>query len=438
MTILQRTLPVEILAEIFSNIQNDASLGVYARIKVLKTCRLVCRLFDDIVTPLLYRQVPFKGPHAFANFLQELRDDNERGEWVRNLDFSAFTSVGLGRSLACNTRIFLLTASNLAECLKLCRNVEEVFLSEALEADIDEHVLQTVFSLPRIKALDMCAADSNEFVESCMAFTRSAPTNWTCKLVNLSLHNCSTLPPAFYHDFLNHFPNLQKLDLYNTLVTDDALLSIRETCKLTSLNLSQCTRLSATCLYKFITSPVCRTLQDLKLLYSWNKTHPLSQSRPKLDRLLCALPRDMQILDIGGIELDMTHLTFMPSGLLELGAHAISIEGTPETLHPILFNLKYLLLTNNVIEISRIVPALALLFPSLAVLESPGLSKLHLRSSVDWNKLEGAGRRDWMQRRDVAGDGIESLGTQYHPRKSNMSLTMGGPRGLYEYYSYRV
>lgn len=446
----QPLLPVEIVGQIIEQVAlSDHASTIYQRLATLRSCRSVCHTLNDIVLPHLYRHIPFNGPHSFAKFLDELRAVPERGRFVRTLDFSAFTSVGLGRSRSCNTRILLLTASTLNECLRLCPNVREVFLSEALESDIDAQVLKTLFTgLKHIKALDFCASDCQEFVDGFTTFLDANP-EWDCGLSNLSLHNCSTLPPTFFQRFLPHFPSLERLDLYNTQVPGIALVQLPLTCRLSVLNLSQCTRITANALVAFATShPASKTLKKLNLLFSWNKTHPLSTVPQALDKFLLALPRDLQVLDLAGCELDLQSLSFLPRNLLELGAHDIDIgdhysdqdsDEISEELVPTLLNLRYLLLTQNVISSeTKFAAILARLFPKLAIIESPGFSKLPFISSLTYQKIFGIGRRDWIVKRCMDHTSVEQNNAQYHPRKSNMSMIDGVPRGIYDYYSYRV
>lgn len=387
----------------------------------------------------------------------------ERGRFVLTLDFSAFTSIGLGRSRSCNSRIALLTAETLRECLILCPKVQEVFLSEALEADIDIGVLKTLFvNLKHLKALDFCAADSPSFVDTFVSFLQENQS-WTSRIRNLSLHNCSTLPTSFFESFLPHFVALERLDLYNTRVSGTALLNLNATCKLTVLNLSQCTRITALSLVDFVmTHPASQSLKTFSLLYSWNKTHPLSTAPQALDTFIQALPRGLAVLDLAGVELDLQHLSYLPPNLIELGAHDIdtgdhytlptmqttatiggsSSDESRHELHPMLKNLRYLLLTQTIISSEpKFSAILCTIFPRLAILECPGFIRLPFLCSLSFEKITGVGRRDWIRRRQSAISDdrlVEQSNGQFHPRKSNMSMTNGAARGIYDYYSYRV
>lgn len=345
----------------------------------------------------------------------------------------------------------LLTAATLNECLRLCPKVEEVFLSEALESDIDVEVLRTLFiDSKHLKAVDFCASDCAEFVDCLTTFARTERL-WRSDLSHLGLHNCSTLPSSFFDSFLPHFANLSRLDLYNTQILGPALFGIQETCRLRCLNLSQCTRITATDLLHFIIShPASRTLKSLSLLYSWNKTHPLSAAPQALDSFIQCLPRDLEVLDLAGVELDLQHLLYMPPTLLELGAHDIDVsisqsldtsgQATADSdIKPMLHRLKYFLLTQNVISSEiKFAGILTTLFPNLSIIESPGFTRLPYVNSLSYAKIPGPGRRDWIRRNNTTSAEVEGNAAQWHPRKSNMSLSNGVPRGIYDYYSYRV
>ncbi|CCG83972.1 protein of unknown function [Taphrina deformans PYCC 5710] len=443
-------LPVEIFGQIIEQVAADQK-AIYKRLATLRSCRSVCHTLDEIVSPYLYRNIPLNGPHSFAKFLNELRAFPERGQLVRTLDFSGFTSVGLGRSRSCNNRILLLTAVTLNECLHLCPNLQEVFLSEALESDIDENVLRTLFiDLKHLKALDFCASDSAEFVQSFQDFL-AKQNAWSSQLRHLGLHNCSTLPISFFESLLPHFTSLVRLDLYNTQVSGAGLLSLPQSCPLEVLTLSQCTRITAADLLSFVTTHASSTsLKALSLLYSWNKTHPLSSVPQALDVFVQCLPRTLQILDLAGVELDLQHLAYLPSSLVELGVHDIDVSmqhdieavasGVAGEEHkPLLPALQYLLLTQNVISSEqKFAGILATLFPNLSIVESPGFNRLAYVSSLSYSKIAGPGRRDWIRRHGKEALGVEANGQQWHPRKCNMSLSDGTPRGIYDYYSYRV
>ncbi|BFZ54618.1 hypothetical protein PYCC9005_001655 [Savitreella phatthalungensis] len=443
-------LPVEILTQIVHFV--GAQAGVYSRLASLRRLRQTCRQLNSIVLPLLYRQIVFNGPHAFAKFMHELQQHPERGLWIRTLDFSAFTSVGLGRSLMSHGKFTFLTSESLAACLELCPNVEELFVSEALETDIDLRVLQTAFGrLSRLRAIDFCAATSAEFCAAMSAFSasyapllaRSAPISGS--LNNLSLHNCSQLSSEFFEELLPRLPQLKRLDLAATKVSWTALSKISRTARLEELNLAHCGGLDGLQLMNFIAQhPAASTLKRLNLLQSWNKIHPLAIDEEFVTGFLDVLPPQLQSLDLGGLELCIEQLARMPVNLFEFGCHDIHLSQTLSrqlgtTAPTVLQNLEFLSMTINVIgDQSGFARALCSIFPKLAVIECPGLALLHRQMPELFGRIEGQGRRAWLRHKYRSCDNVEGEQDAWHARKSNMSLSRGAPRGLYNYYAYRV
>jgi hypothetical protein len=422
-------LPYEIIAQIVQEVHHDHN--TYGRLRLLRSLRQVAPVFDHLILPKLYQRVPFNGPHAFHRFLEELRCYPERGAYVRELDFSAFTSVGLGRSRNCNKQYTMLTSATMRECLLLCPNIECVLLSEAVENDCDASIMRTLFSqLQKLHTLDFCGSDSSSFVEAMTAVTDTAPIN----LRHLSLHNCSTLPSSFFDAFLPRLVAVEMLDLYNTKVTGAALQSLPQTAKLQCLVLSQCINMTAADLTAFVMHhPASEALTRFDLHFSWNKTHPFENHALELEQFCMSLPRQLQSLDLSGVEMTIDHLALLPPALKELGAHDIELNGD---FAPRLKQLEYLLLSTNVISAEvTFASILSKLFPNLALLECPGFSRLHIASSLQWEKVEGRGRRDWLRQRGKRIT-IEGVGQQWHSRKLN--LTSHAPRGLYEYYAYRI
>ncbi|ORY73461.1 hypothetical protein BCR37DRAFT_384777 [Protomyces lactucae-debilis] len=427
---MTHTLPYEIIAQIVQEAHTQRD-DTYARLRLLRTLRQVATVTDHLTLKHLYQSVPFSGPHAFHRFLEELRRFPARGLHVKELDFSAFTSVGLGRSRNCNKHFTMLTSATLRECLLLCPNIERVFLSEAVENDMDATVMHTLFNaLPKLTTLDFCGADAPSFVAAMVASGAGGPLN----VRHLSLHNCSTLPSTFFDDFLPRLTQVEQLDLYNTKVSGTALRSLPVTASLHGLVLSQCVHVAAADLTAFIMEHAASTqLERFDLHFSWNKTHPFETHPTELDLFCAHLPRQLTSLNVSGVELTTDHLTLLPQGLMELGAHDIELTGEVAARLP---KLEYLLLSTNVIS-SEVTFAniLTTLFPRLALLECPGFARLHIASSLQWEKIEGRGRRDWLRRRGVQVT-IEGARQQWHARKLN--LAGYAPRGLYEYYAYRI
>lgn len=453
-------LPVEVLYQIVHDCAAEPS--IYPRLKALRALRQTCRLLNLIVTPYIYEQAAFSGPHAFARFLREIKDHPERGRLVRNLDFSAFTSIGLGRSKFANGQYTLLTAASLAECLLLCPNVEELFMSEALQTDIDTVVLHNAFTrMQRLKAIDFCGASSIDFARDFASFGQlcavsAMPEIITPSLARLSLHHCAGLSADLIEQLLSRLPHLTHLDLANTAVTWSGLSALPRSCRLVDLNLSHCARITgAALLHMMADHPAASTLERLNLFHPWNNTHPLAVESWYLDIFINLLPAALKSLDLGGMELSLDQVRSLPAGLIEFGCHDIDLADMSATPYDVsqvgactedttmgdacLSELEYLALSVNVIssEIS-FASVLGRLFPRLAVIESPGFKKLPLQMPRTFTRVEGAGRRSWVLFTARSASRVEGDGHNWHPRKTNMSLAKGAPRGLYNYYSYRV
>lgn len=337
----------------------------------------------------------------------------------------------------------MLTSQTLAECLTLTKNVEEVFVSEALESDIDAKVLTLLFGgyLPKLRSVDFCAADSGEFLQAWAEFSeehlapREGPRLWIPSVRNLSFHNCSTLPSEFFELLLSQLPNLEVLDLYNTKVNGPALQSIPHSCRIRELCLSQCGRLTSGDLMRFMLyHPASAHLESLQVYFSWTKTHPLQSHH--LDYLIPHLPKTLTNLDLSGVDLTPIQVKGLPHDLRELGVHAIDLSAVEnvDDLGSLLPRVDYLHLSTNVLGSEAKQAAILLrLFPSLLTLECPAISRLHLTNSRTWKLCQGKGRRNWFT---LAVDGKVE---QRHPRKLNLNLQQGRKqRGLYEYYAFRV
>jgi hypothetical protein len=76
---------------------------------------------------------------------------------VKTLDFSPFSVVSLGRSANDNKQIKMVCSETLSECLSYTPNLQELLVSEALDPDLDFHLLNHIFNaekLPKLEAVD--------------------------------------------------------------------------------------------------------------------------------------------------------------------------------------------------------------------------------------------------------------------------------------------
>lgn len=225
------------------------------------------------------------------------------GTLVRRLDFSHFTSVGLGRTKQMNVEIQNLTSKTLLKCLDLLPNLKECLLQEHLEGDISMEVLQKLFQgLPNLRAVDFCGCSSQAFSTVFMEAVTTGP-GLPLSMPNLkrvSLHECSSLPAAALETLLPRLVNLTHLDLTHTQITDDALFSIPETANVTHLSLSRCTRLRGRNVVRFLTThpAVCDSLVYLNLLSDPTRYRLLEEE--DVTALLPHLPSSLRSLNLGG------------------------------------------------------------------------------------------------------------------------------------------
>ena len=244
-------------------------------------------------------------PHSiiFSKALNHMSQYPALGTLVRRLDFSHFTSVGLGRTKQMNVEIQNLTATTLLKCLDLLPNLKECLLQEHVEGDISVEVLRKLFiGLPNLRAVDFCGCATQSFSSLFMEALTEGP-GLPLSLPNLrrvSLHECSSLPVAALEVLLPRLVNLTHLDLTHTQINESALFSIPETAKITHLSLSRCTRLRGPSVVKFLaTHPaVCDTLVYLNLLSDPTRYRILEEEDVKA--LLPKLPSSLRSLNLGG------------------------------------------------------------------------------------------------------------------------------------------
>ncbi|KAH8149477.1 uncharacterized protein LAJ45_06557 [Morchella importuna] len=304
-------LPMEIFDQIIPHLAIDTPSNGYApRNKDLASCLLVSRAFHCATLSTLYANVTFPHSTIFSKFLAHISRYPDLGELVKRLDFSHFTSVGLGRTRRMNYEIQKLTATTLRKCLDLNPNLREFFASEALDDDMDQKVLEKLFcDLPRLNAVDFCAASSAVFVSGFL--NAVSPNNpllpEVMPIKRLGLHGCTTLPPSIFATLLSRLSNLTHLDLTHTQITDGTLHAIPQTARLTHLSLSKCNRLKGPAVVDFlINHPSTQGLIHLNLLYDTGRYRLLTSA--DVDELLPELPLTLRSLNISGAKINFTHV----------------------------------------------------------------------------------------------------------------------------------
>ena len=235
------------------------------------------------------------------------------GTLVRRLDLSHFTSVGLGRTRQMNSEIQNMTPRTLLRCLQLTPYLKEVLVQEHLDEDIDESVIRKLFfGLPKLQAVDFCAAASSSFVESISAVIRTlnGPARSELGLRRLGLHECFTMQSSAFENLLPHLPNLTHLDVAHTRVTDGALASIPRSAKLTHLNLGRCHQITGPGVVDFLTThPAVTDLVYLSLACDVASYRLLSER--DVERLVPTLPSSLRSLNLNGARIRSEHMPLL-------------------------------------------------------------------------------------------------------------------------------
>lgn len=359
-------LPPEVLDQIIASLVVDLPPNGYTPRNVdLIACLLTSRTLHAATLTTLYNRITIPHSLIFSKFLNRLKYYPALGTLVRRLDFSHFSSVGLGRTRRMNAEIQMLTSKTMLDCLSLTPRLQEFLVQEHLDDDLDAAVLQKLFcGLPLLQAVDFCASSSSAFrsafTEVVSASNASFPASLGIR--RLSLHECTTLPSSTFADLLPRLPHLTHLEVGHTQITDAALHSIPVTARLSHLSLSRCTHVSGESVVDFIANhPAARdTLVYLNLQADITRYRLLTL--PDVEKLLPALPTTLRALNLSGakvlgqhvplllpltkhleelslghaeLSMDDINALFVPKGLVEENGH-LSMEEqswTPPTLH---------------------------------------------------------------------------------------------------------
>ena len=319
--------------QIVSNLAVDIPPNGYTPRNVdLIASLLVSRTLHAATLGVLYRNLTFPHSIIFSKALNHLSQYPALGTLVRRLDFSHFTSIGLGRTKQMNAEIQNLTARTMLQCLDLLPNLRECLLQEHVEGDISVEVLHKLFTgLPNLNAIDFCGCSTQIFSAFFMEILTSDPGRPVTlpNLKRLSLHECSTLPAEAFELLLPRLVNLTHLDLTHTHVSEEAILAIPKTARITHLSLSRCTRLRGNTLVNFIaTHPAVRdSLVFLNLLTDATRYRTLDEDH--LHALLPKLPSTLRSLNLGGAKVTSAHthlLLPLTKHLEELGLSSADLS----------------------------------------------------------------------------------------------------------------
>ncbi|KAJ5138593.1 uncharacterized protein N7515_003441 [Penicillium bovifimosum] len=326
-------LPPEVLDQIISNLALDLPPNGYTPRNVdLVSCLLTSHTLHAATLGVLYRNMTIPHSIIFHKALNHISQYPALGTLVRRLDFSHFTSVGLGRTKQMNAEIQNLTSRTLLQCLELLPNLKECLLQEHLEGDISVDVIRKLFmGLPNLRALDFTGCSTQAFsgvFQEALIGGPALPMTLP-NLKRLSLHECSTIPAPMFDFLLSRLINLTHLDLTHTQVNDSALAAIPETARISHLSLSRCTRLRPSALVNFLTThaSVKESLVYLNLLTDPTRFRLLEEA--DVSALLPKLPSTLRSLNLGGAKITSDHvpdLVPLTKHLEELGLSSADLS----------------------------------------------------------------------------------------------------------------
>lgn len=274
-------------------------------------CLLSCKAMYAATLSSLYRNITFPHSITFSKVLKQIGDDPALGSLVRRLDFSHYSSIGFGRTRQSASALQNLTPTTLKQCLNLVPGLTELLVDEHLDDELDEEILQKLFFQSKLRALDFCACSSRAFAH---AFTEVLTSQHTESafpfLRRLSLHECSTLQAPVFEALLPRLPHLTHLDVAHTLITDDALVSIPKSARLTHLNLGRCTQLTGARVVEFLkTHDAVKELVVLNLMADVSRYTLLYEE--DLEELIPALPMTLRSLNLGGAKINSSTIPLL-------------------------------------------------------------------------------------------------------------------------------
>ncbi|KAI5802060.1 hypothetical protein FPQ18DRAFT_364865 [Pyronema domesticum] len=329
-------LPVEIFDQIIPRLAVDTPVNGYTpRNKDLASCLLVSRTFYLMTLSTLYARVTFPHSSIFSKFLAHITKYPELGHLVRRLDFSQFTSVGLGRTRKMQMEILNLTATTLLNCLNLTPKLKEFLAAESMDMDIDVKVLEKIFfELPMLEAVDFCGSTTPSFMKDVTTVLSSNNPRIpeVFRLKRVGFHGCNTIPSSVFDTILPRFNNITHLDLTHTQVTDDTIHNLPRTARLTHLSLSKCNKLKGPAVVDFLANhPAVRNLVVLNLHYDISRYRLLSST--DVEELLPVLPETLRSLNLSGAKINASHIPELRR--LATFVEELSVGHADLTLHDI-------------------------------------------------------------------------------------------------------
>lgn len=369
--------PIEILDNIIKYVYFDNPSDVYSinqNIKSFaKSISPVCSLFYLLSLKYLYKYGNFTRSRTFDHFLRNLMTSKNLllGNYVEYLDFSEFTSIGLGRTGEMMNEIQMVTSNTILKCLKLTPNLKEFLASESIQSDIDYKILNYLFNdLPLLDTLDFCGCSgpkfSQAFKEMIILNTHDNSTNnmnninnnhnntnnnnnnisnnietideesenvnftinYNSNIKRLSFHDCTDLPTEVFVKILSRLNNLRRLDLTHTQVTSNLLFhALSSDIRLSHLSIGKCSQIGTTRdLMNFLLNHSSVNKGSLRYLNLQVNTSNESCFNDRtlsflLNNLNCP---NLNYLNLGGNSVNLQHLKIINSKFKSLNSLIIS------------------------------------------------------------------------------------------------------------------
>ncbi|KAI0484473.1 hypothetical protein GGR56DRAFT_613973 [Xylariaceae sp. FL0804] len=304
-------LPAELHDQIIGHLVLDIPPdGLSARNADLMSLMLSSRALHTATLNALYKNITIPHSRIFGKFMSHVLQNEELGTLVRRLDFSHFNPTALFSTASERATTRNLTPERLLQCLKLTPYLREFLAQEYVDDEINEDVLRKLFfGLERLRALDFCGCSSRNFR---FAFESLVKLDWpkALSVSRLSLHQCISLPSDAFEIILPRLHNLTHLDVAGTSITDEALMSIPHTARVTHLNLAKCRMLTAEVVIDFLAShPAVRELQYLSLATDARSHELLGED--DVTALLPLLPATLRSLSLKGSSMATPHIDLL-------------------------------------------------------------------------------------------------------------------------------
>ncbi|KAM0474851.1 hypothetical protein ACHAPX_007372 [Trichoderma viride] len=389
--------------------------GLTTRNADLMSLLLTSRSLHAATLTTLYKHITIPHSRIFRKFLATITEYPSLATIVRRLDFSHFNPSMFFSTASERAQARNLTSETLAQCLKLTPYLREFLAQEYVDDDLSGDVLrQLFFHSPQLQGLDFCGCSSVSFKNS---FSSILEEEWpeTLTVTKLSFHKCLSLPSAVFEKILPRLPGLTHLDVAATRITDQALLSIPTSARLTHLNLAKCKELSAEAVLQFISfHPAAQSLVFLSL--ATDPSNHLLLGKSDVDQLLPKLPATLRSLSLRGSRMDSSNLPelirlsqsleelALGRGLSMTDVHGLFFQDKTALPH----NLKYI----DISDIETIIGSASdLLAPASAPLHVIEIGERSYERAAKANKsLERVGwaakefgARYWLVRRNPDG-----------------------------------